>query len=191
MAVVAQGMAHVAQFTRSLALAVQPGIGIGLGLVRVVAALATFEVAAVAIVLVAAVLAHEALVACPRLNQRAVDAEVLARQPVLLLRDGQHLVEKLDDRIMLDQPFAVLGEHRGHPNWVVHRQPDEPAKKQVVVRLLHELTFGANAVEHLQQHGPQQLLRRDARPATLDIGFVHLRKQPVHLHQRLVGHGAD
>ncbi|MNT01458.1 hypothetical protein D3C72_1359240 [compost metagenome] len=92
---------------------------------------------------------------------------------------------------MPDQPFAVLGEDRGHPNWVVHRQPDEPAKQQVVLRLLHELALGANAVEHLQQHGPQQLLRRDAGPATLDIGLVHLREQPVHLHQRLVGQGAD
>ncbi|SPC18372.1 conserved membrane hypothetical protein [Cupriavidus oxalaticus] len=190
-AVVAQGMTHVAQCTGGLALAVEPGIGIGLGLVRVVAALATLEVGAVVVVFVAAILAHEALVARPRLNQRAVDAEVLARQPVLLLRDGQHFVEELDHRIMLDQPFAVLGKDRGHPNCIVHRQPDEPAKQQVVLRLLHELAFGANAVEHLQQHGPQQLLRRDAGPAALNVGLVHLREQPVHLHQRQVGHSAD
>ncbi len=81
------------------------------------------------------VLAQEALVARPRLNQCAVHAEVLARQPVLILRDGQHLVEELNHSVILDQPFAVLGEDRGHPNCVVHRQPDEPAKQQAVLRL--------------------------------------------------------
>lgn len=42
----------------------------------------------VSVVAVAAILANEALAACPRLNQRAFHAEVLARQPVLL-RQGE------------------------------------------------------------------------------------------------------
>ncbi len=157
---------------------------------RFVAALATFEVATI-IGFVLAVFAHKALVAGPSLNECAVHAEVFAGKPVLLLRDGQYFVEEFDHCIVLDQAFAVLGEYAGHPDCIVHCQANEPAKQQVVVRLLHELTFGANAVEHLQQHGPQQLLRRDTGSTALDIGLVHPGEQPIHLRQRLIGHGAD
>ncbi|AGW95613.1 hypothetical protein N234_36745 [Ralstonia pickettii DTP0602] len=59
-------MTHIARFTGDFGLAVQFGIGIGLGLVRLVAALATLEVSAVAIVIVAAILAYKALVVGPR-----------------------------------------------------------------------------------------------------------------------------
>ena len=58
---------------------------------------------------------------------------------------------------MLDQPFSIHGEDRGHPNCVVDRQPDEASKQQAVL-CLTEQVFGANAVDHLQQDGVQQLL---------------------------------
>ena len=45
------------------------------------------------------------------------------------------------------------------------RQPDEPAKQQIVVELLHQLALRAHRVESLQQQRPQQLLRRDRGPA--------------------------
>jgi hypothetical protein len=48
------------------------------------------------------------------------------------------------------------------------------------------MPFAANRVQHLQQQGPNQLLRSDARPATLGVALVHLRKHALHSHQRLV-----
>ncbi len=35
---------------------------------------------------------------------------------------------------------------------------------EVVLGLLHQLTLRAHAVEHLQEHGAQQFLGRDAGP---------------------------
>ena len=60
-----------------------------------------------------------------------------------------------------------------HPDCVVHGQADEPAKQQVVLGLLHQQTFRADAVKDLQKHGAQQLLGRNARTTTFDIGGVH------------------
>ncbi len=189
-AVIAQGMAHVAQLTANLAFAIELRIRSGPGLMRIIAALVPPEVAAIVVAL-AAILSNKALVACPRLNQRAVHAEVLGRQPVFLLRKGKHLVEEFNHRIVLDQARPILGEDRGHPDCVVHRQPDEPAKQQVVLRLLHQLALGPDAVEHLQQHRSQQLLQRDARATTLDVGLIHPREQPIHLRQGLIDHGGE
>jgi hypothetical protein len=77
--------------------------------------------------------AHKALVARPGLDEGAVHAEVLAREPVVLVGNGQHLVEQFDDRVVRNQAFTVLGEDRGHPDGIVHGQADEPAKQQVVL----------------------------------------------------------
>ena len=74
-------------------------------------------------------------------------------------------VEEFDDDIVLDHPVAVLGEDRVVPHGVFDGQADEPAKQQVVVDLLDELSLAAHAVEYLQQHGPHELLGRDARVA--------------------------
>ena len=79
MTVVSQGVAHVAQPTGVVALAVKPGIGVGAGLVRVIAAAFAFEVAAVAAI-VAAVFTTQALVTSPGLDECAVNAEVLVRE---------------------------------------------------------------------------------------------------------------
>jgi hypothetical protein len=37
----------------------------------------------------------------------------------------------------------------------------KPAKEHVALNLFHEHSLGTHAVEHLQQHGAQQLLGRD------------------------------
>lgn len=59
----------------------------------VVAAALAFEVARV---IVAAVFARETLVPGPGLNERAVHAEVLAREPVVLIGNGQNFIEEFD-----------------------------------------------------------------------------------------------
>lgn len=71
-------MAYVAQFTGCAAFAIESCISIGLRLMGVVAALLAFEVAPIAVGLVVIVTAHKALMAGPGLDQRTVDAEVLA-----------------------------------------------------------------------------------------------------------------
>lgn len=71
-----------------------------------------------------------------------------------------------------DQALTIHREHRGHPYHAVHRQANEPAS---CTDLLHDLTLRANVVEHLDQHGPQQLLQHDARPPAPDLGFTSRR----------------
>lgn len=72
----------------------------------------------------------------PGLNKRAVHAEVLARNPAMLVGALQHMAEQLDDRIMRQQALTVFRQHRD-----LHRQADEPAKQQVVLHLLHALAL--------------------------------------------------
>src|SRR6266568_4314711 len=53
----------------------------------------------------------------------------------------------------------------------------EPAKQEIVVELLHQLALRAEAVEHLQEQGTQQLLRRDRWPALMRIEFAKAMAQ--------------
>ena len=61
-----------------------------------VAARLAFEAGATA-GLVTAIFAYKALVACSGLDERAVHAEMLAREPVLLIGDFEHMVEQRND----------------------------------------------------------------------------------------------
>ena len=110
---------------------------------------------------------------------------------MVLLGDAQHGIEELDHRIMCNQALAVFGKDRGYPDAVVHGQAYEPAKQQVVLGLLHQHAFRAHAVENLQQHGSEQLLRRNAGPTALDIGGVHAREQRLNLLQSFIDHLAN
>jgi hypothetical protein len=57
--------------------------------------------------------------------------------------------------VALQQPLAVLGEHRHVPHRVVHVQTHKPPKQQVIVQLFHQLPLTANGVQHLQQQRSQ------------------------------------
>ena len=122
---------------------------------------------------------------------RAVDAEVFPGQQIPGPGHVDRGVEQLDHDIVLNHSVAVFAEDRVVPNRVIDRQADEPAEQQVVGDLFDELPLAANAEEHLQQHCTHQLLRRDARAATLDVGFVHRREALVHLGKRFVHPQAD
>ena len=98
----------------------------------------------------------------------------------------------LDDFMPADHPLRVIRiMDSGHPDRIVHGQANEPAKQKVVLGLLHELALRAHAVEHLDEHGAQQLLGGNAGASALDVGRIHLGKQIVHLLQGLVDHDAD
>src|SRR6516162_4529721 len=112
-------------------LAIQSRIGIigrGVGLV---AALLTVEVpfpiAARRRRLAAAVRGAKALHAGPRLDQRAVDREMVVRQQGLDPLLVEYRRHELADNITVNQPFAVLGEDRNVPHRGIQRQPDKPA----------------------------------------------------------------
>ena len=70
-----------------------------------------FTVAASRRRFVRTILGAEALQARPRLNQRAVDREVLIRQKVTHFLVVQKLNQELVRHFSLQQPLAVLREH--------------------------------------------------------------------------------
>ena len=125
----------------------------------------------------AAILRHKALQAGPRLNQRAIDREVLARQQLAHLRQVQHGDKKLGRDIAVEQPIPVLAEHGRIPHGIIHREAYEPAEQQIVVELLHQLPFRANREERLQQQRPQQPLGRDRRPTLARVELAKVTRQ--------------
>src|SRR6516225_115428 len=76
--------------------------------------------------------------------------------------------------LRFQQPFAVLREHRRHPDRLVDPEPDKPAVQQVIVELLHRLRLGADRVERLQQQRPQQPLGWNRWPPAVGIDFGKL-----------------
>jgi hypothetical protein len=88
----------------------------------------------------------------------------------------------------LEQPIAVLREHRRHPHRLVNPKPDEPAVEQVVIELLHQLPLRADGIERLQQKRAQQPLGRDRRPTAVRVS---LGKIAIDRCQNLVHHNTD
>src|SRR5258708_13576858 len=77
-------------------------------------------------------LRHEALHAGPGFDQRAVDREVLAGEELAHLRQAEHAGHELARDVAVQEPVAVLAEHRGLPHLLVHRQPPKPAYPPIV-----------------------------------------------------------
>ena len=67
--------------------------------------------------------------------------------------------------VAFEQPIPILGEGRRRPHRVVHAEPDEPPKQQVVLQLLHQHPLTAHRIQHLEQQRPQEMLGRDRRAA--------------------------
>src|SRR5258706_7449775 len=173
-----------------IALAVQARIRIGLRAVRLVAALLTAKVhARVAGIIVSRPFPRslnrlKALLAGPRLQQRAINSEVLLGHQASPLSFLDDLCQKFTGDIPSKEAVPVLAERRGVPHRVVHRQPYKPPKQQVVIELLHQHALAPNRVQHLNQQGSEQLLRRYRRPAYLRIQLLEQRRKlledPVH-----------
>ena len=122
----------------------------------------------------------------PGLDQRAVDREVIARQKPLHLGLRQHRRQELGRDVALQQPVAVLREHRMIPGCVIDADSDEPAEQQVVFQPLHQKPLRADRIKRLQQHRPQQLLRRDRRPPNrrIERGKLALQRRQRLVHDR-------
>src|SRR6266478_2977971 len=96
----------------------------------------------------------------------------------------QKLHHELLEHLALLQALAILGEGRRIPHRIIRRQSDKPAIKQVVVQLLHQLTFRTDAVENLKQQRAEQALRRNRWPALLGI-------EPRKARAQLLQHDPD
>jgi hypothetical protein len=130
----------------------------------------------------------EALLTGPRLEQRAVHGEVLVGEQALTVRMDQDGVEEGGRNIAVEQPIAVLGKRGGRPHGVVHAEPHEPAKQQVVVQLLPQLPLTPDRVQRLEQQRPEQLLRRNRRTPEIDIQRPEPRREAL---ERPIGDAPD
>src|SRR5215467_6944216 len=164
------GVAQLGLLARSLAR--QPGLRISRRLMGIVAAPLTVKVdarvAGVVIVrglLLRLILGLEALVPGPRLDQRAVDREVLIAEQPLVAGLFDHRREKTFRHLALEQALPVLSKSRCVPHLIVDAKPHEPTEQEVVVELLHQKPLAAYRIKELQQKRSQQLLGRDRRTA--------------------------
>ena len=124
----------------------------------------------------------------PCFQQRPIHREVLVRSQALGPCPRHHLRQELLRHLGLQQPISVLGERGRVPHFFVHVQSHKPTKQQAVIDLLHQQSFAANRVQHLQQLRPQQLLRRYRRPASARVHAVESSRQ---LGKHFVHHGPD
>src|SRR5262245_39090304 len=134
----------------------------------------TFAIAAARRRLVRAILGAEALHRGPSRNLRAVDREVLVRQQAAHLLVVQKFGQELGRSLRFQQPFAVLREHRRHPDRLVDPEPGNTAVQKVIVEMLHELRLGAERVERMRQQRPQQPLGWNRWPPAVGIDFGKL-----------------
>ncbi len=136
----------------------------------------------------AIVLGLEALHRRPCLHQRAIDREVIVRQQRFHLAVRQDGGQKYARHRGGQQPVAVLGEHRRHPDRVVNAEAHDPAEQQVILHLLHQLALGPHRKQDLDQVCPHQPLRRDGG-ATL--GRIKPVEIGIKARQRVVDHLTD
>lgn len=85
-----------------------------------------------------AVLRFDALHRRPRLDQCAIDREVVRRQKIRHLGLRQHRSKELRRDVALQQPVAIFGEHRMVLGRVIDADADEPAEQKVVFQPLHQ-----------------------------------------------------
>lgn len=172
----------------------QSAVGIGRGLMRGVRAALPMKIhGRIARVLIAgpatgAIASGETLLPGPRLEQRAIDGEVLVRQHPSRPRLRQHRVKELPRNVAREQPLPILGKGRRRPHGVVHRQAHKPAEQQVIFQLLDQQALAPHRIERLQQQGPQQLLGRHRGATRRRVDRLELRRHPA---QRLVGHRSN
>lgn len=135
------------------------------------------------------VLGDKALVGGPGIDQRAIDREMFIGSQLPPLGQGQDLAKELSHDGFRKQPLPVLGEGRRRPHVVIHREADEPAVQEVVLNVLHQLPFGTDRKQHLQETCPQQPFGWDAGAPGAGIqlleGRVHRGQNAIDQHPEL------
>lgn len=123
----------------------------------------------------ACILALEAFVRGPGLNQCAVDAEVLIPDQLRPLGTAFDPLEEATSELFVEQTLVVGTEGRVIPYLVLEVQPHKPAIEQVVVTGFREQPLAANGEQDLQQQRLEQHLRRHRRTTTASIDRIELR----------------
>ena len=96
------------------------------------------------------VLLLEALKRRPRLYQRRIDREVLVANPMLGLREPNHLRKKQVGHLVFQHPCLVLLVRRVVEHRLIRIHVQEPAEEQIVLQPLAELPLRADRVESHQ-----------------------------------------
>src|SRR5918992_854513 len=182
-------------------LADQETLGIGLGLVGLVTSLLAMKihpaVAWSALIVISRPifsLGPKTLKARPRFDQSPIHREmIIAHQPAL---SGlfHHRIEKQSSYFMLQQPIAVLAEHRGIETLFLKLHVQKPAKQQIVAQLLAKLPLAPHRVQRDQQQRLQNPLGGYRWPSDLGIHPVKhsgqflklLIRHPLNPSQRMV-----
>ena len=187
-------MAELGLFT--LALLVQPRFRIGRAGMRGVGALLAVEihfrvaaleavgvVGAVRILLLGLLLGHEALDGSVRLDQGAVDAEVVLRGLVLPEGPSDGAGEERGRNAQGIESWPVVREDRGVKSVGGRVHVQKPAEQQVGIDAFNQLAFRADGVECLQQHGLEHPFGGHTGPADIRIGLI---EQVPHVGQIVV-----
>jgi hypothetical protein len=98
------------------------------------------------------------------------------RQQLLDLRLGEQRGQKVLCDLGRQQPVPVLREYRMIPYRIVDPQANEPTEQKIEIQPLHQLAFGTDRIEHLQQARPHQTFGRN-RGATL--GRIQCRELAI------------
>jgi len=148
-------------------------LGIGTGFARGVTALLAPEIDhARAITTRArrlAVFSLEALERRPRLDQRAIDREVLIRQQPLGARLLDDASKERPRDIVLDQARPVYRERRVIKREALQIHVQEPAKQHVVVEHLAEQALGPHRIQRDQETALQQPLGGNRGSAAVGV----------------------
>ena len=169
------------------ALSDQASVRVSSALMRVVRPLLALEVSP-SVRVARVTLGPEALHRGGRLDQAAIDAEVLtAQQPLrICVCDDTH--QELPGNVVREEPILVARERAGVERLVGHVHVQDPAEEQVVPKLLAELPVAADGEQRHQKSRLQECLRRN-RPTA--VPAVHPTELPRHALQDLVGERFD
>lgn len=120
---------------------------------------------------------YKALERRPDLDQRTIDAEVLALQQRLDLRQVRHAGQEPRGNLTREQPVPVLAEPGCIPDTVICRQADKRAEPRVVVELSHQQVFRSDRIECLRQPRPPRAFWRNRWPTYGRVQPLELRRQ--------------
>ena len=174
-------MPAVAELRRlAVALSHEARVRIGRALVRGVRALLTLEVdhpgAVAAVPGRLTVLALEALERGPRVDERAVDGEVIRGQEIVPAGKADHFIEKTPCDVGDHQALAQSAEVRLVEACALQIHVEKPAKKNVVVELLAKLAVGPNRVQRYQQLPLEQPFGSNRRAPHTRIQRIEVRR---------------
>lgn len=91
----------------------------------------------------------------------------------------QFLSPEVTGRVLSRWRLLVLAETGVIPDLFIQTETEEPAKQDAEVNLFHQLKVAGNQVRHMQQHGLEQLFRRDRWSAGVVVHLAENRRQLI------------